>query len=209
MTGITSEYLLIHFPQLTLLCVDPYVSYENQEADRTSGAMSRSEQEAHERLARFDSRVRVLKLVSASAALQVANDSLDFVFIDAIHSYQAVTEDVEAWFPKVRSGGVIAGHDVSWPGIREAVHDFIAPRTLAAFYTPSTSDVWFFINPLHLLDARAKEQAAAVEIGQTQSLRLPPSQRFAQPPNDTVVQVARICLPHFRDSLPGGNSRSR
>lgn len=37
--------------------------------------------------------------------------SLDFVFIDADHSYDEVKKDIECWYPKVKLGGIIAGHD--------------------------------------------------------------------------------------------------
>jgi len=36
---------------------------------------------------------------------------LDFVYIDADHSYKSVKEDINAWAPKVREGGIVAGHD--------------------------------------------------------------------------------------------------
>lgn len=39
------------------------------------------------------------------------DNSLDFVFIDACHLYECVMMDVEAWLPKVKKGGIIAGHD--------------------------------------------------------------------------------------------------
>ena len=54
---------------------------------------------------------------SGEASTRYENASLDFVFIDADHSYEAVKRDIAAWLPKVKSGGVIAGHDYChWPG---------------------------------------------------------------------------------------------
>jgi predicted O-methyltransferase YrrM len=49
--------------------------------------------------------------------------SCDFVFIDADHSYEAVLRDIDAWWPKVRPGGMLAGHDVhhTMPGVQQAV----------------------------------------------------------------------------------------
>jgi hypothetical protein len=41
----------------------------------------------------------------------IKNESLDFVYIDANHKYDAVKKDLELWYPKVRKGGVFAGHD--------------------------------------------------------------------------------------------------
>lgn len=52
-----------------------------------------------------------LRLDSTAAAETFDNRSLDFVFIDADHSYEAVKADIAAWRPKVRPGGILCGHD--------------------------------------------------------------------------------------------------
>jgi hypothetical protein len=56
-------------------------------------------------------RVAVLRMDSAEAAATFADGSLDFVYLDGDHSFQGVMRDLAAWVPKVRPGGVIAGHD--------------------------------------------------------------------------------------------------
>lgn len=48
---------------------------------------------------------------SIKATTRYENNSLDFVFIDAFHTYDAVTEDIIYWYPKVKENGIIAGHD--------------------------------------------------------------------------------------------------
>ena len=48
---------------------------------------------------------------STAAAAQYENESLDWVYIDAGHSFEDIKADYEAWFPKVRTGGIISGHD--------------------------------------------------------------------------------------------------
>ena len=60
---------------------------------------------------------------SAEVAKRYQDASLDCVFIDADHSYAAVARDIDAWLPKVRAGGIIAGHDFcsTFPGVIEAV----------------------------------------------------------------------------------------
>lgn len=47
----------------------------------------------------------------------------DLIFIDADHSYEGVSEDIETWWPRVRQGGVLCGHDIqiSFPGVIRAV----------------------------------------------------------------------------------------
>lgn len=66
-------------------------------------------------------RVRVIVSDSAEAAGRFADGSVDFVFIDADHSYEAVKRDIAAWRPKVKPGGVIAGHDRVRVGVGRAV----------------------------------------------------------------------------------------
>lgn len=48
---------------------------------------------------------------SVKAAARFANSSVDFVWIDADHSYDGVRKDIFAWLPKIKPGGLIAGHD--------------------------------------------------------------------------------------------------
>lgn len=62
---------------------------------------------------------------SVQASALFGDGSCDFVFIDADHAYEPVLEDLKAWFPKVKPGGVFAGHDYSWeyPGVLRAVKE--------------------------------------------------------------------------------------
>jgi hypothetical protein len=67
--------------------------------------------EARERLKPFGDRWRLWRQDSVSAAAQVPDGSLDFVYLDARHDYRSVQDDIRAWAPKVRAGGIFAGHD--------------------------------------------------------------------------------------------------
>lgn len=58
---------------------------------------------------------------SAEAADDFEGGSVDAVFIDADHSYEAVKRDILAWLPKVKGGGMICGHDFDEPGVKQAV----------------------------------------------------------------------------------------
>ena len=52
-----------------------------------------------------------LTMTPVEAAKKVADGSLDFVYIDARRDYDSVKEDLNAWFRKVKPGGIFAGHD--------------------------------------------------------------------------------------------------
>jgi hypothetical protein len=68
---------------------------------------------------------------SIRAATLFTNSSLDFVFIDANHSYEAVLSDLHAWWPKIRPGGLLAGHDYGWSGVAKAVYEFFGCADLS------------------------------------------------------------------------------
>lgn len=63
--------------------------------------------------------VRPLRMPSGAASKLFADDSLDLVFIDGNHGYSHARQDVLAWLPKVRRGGILCGHDcdASYPDL--------------------------------------------------------------------------------------------
>ena len=66
--------------------------------------------------------IRPMRLPSVVAATLFANASLDFVFIDADQSQASVQADILAWRPKLRPGGILAGHDWNTYGsVQQAV----------------------------------------------------------------------------------------
>jgi predicted O-methyltransferase YrrM len=79
------------------------------------------------------SRRRVIRMRSVVAATHYKNESLDFVFLDADHNYEAVQADIAAWLPKVRPGGILCGHDYAneayplW-GVARAVDEAFGPQ---------------------------------------------------------------------------------
>ena len=133
--GNTSEALLREFADLRLWLVDPWRPYDgaahfgrgNQASfDRALAATMFWTEFARTR--RF-----VLREPSTWAAPRFDDGELDFAFIDANHLYEHVCADIKAWWPKIRSGGRLMGHDYGvygdatgeW-GVRRAVDEFVA-----------------------------------------------------------------------------------
>ncbi len=61
---------------------------------------------------------------SKLAASFIKDDALDLVFLDALHDYEHVLEDINLWLPKIREGGILCGDDYDshkCPGVKEAV----------------------------------------------------------------------------------------
>lgn len=65
--------------------------------------------------------INPIRLSSVEASKLYEDNSLDFVFIDACHTYECVKEDIEHWLPKVKVGGILAGHDFHYSSVSKAV----------------------------------------------------------------------------------------
>jgi len=70
-------------------------------------------------------RTKIMRMKSVDASRKIADNSLDYVFIDADHSYKGVKKDIEFWWPKIKLGGWIGGHDYDprFPGVMQAVNE--------------------------------------------------------------------------------------
>jgi hypothetical protein len=76
--------------------------------------------------------VTIIKEKTSVACDQIKDGSLDFLYIDACHKYQAVKSDIELWLPKIKDGGKIGGHDYisSTNGVIRAVTELSVERGL-------------------------------------------------------------------------------
>jgi hypothetical protein len=62
----------------------------------------------------------------------VRDDAIFGVFVDAAHDYISVVEDLGFWWPKIRPGGIFAGHDYfeQTAGVKQAVDEFVSREKL-------------------------------------------------------------------------------
>ena len=71
--------------------------------------------------------VKTLDMQSVEAAKKFKKASLDLVFIDGSHDFESVCSDIETWLPKIKPGGVLAGHDYDFEQVSKAVNSYFAP----------------------------------------------------------------------------------
>lgn len=67
----------------------------------------------------YENRSVMVRASSELASTMFADESLDFVYIDANHAYDFVVQDIKLWYPKVKKGGYLCGHDyidMNWNG---------------------------------------------------------------------------------------------
>lgn len=139
--GGFSELILERWRGRRLISVDPWREAPAEEyvdvANRAQAVQDALYEETRQRLARFSDRSEIWRTTSVEAAQRVQPGSADFVYLDARHDYDSVREDLEAWYPKVRPGGILAGHDYLdgvFPegvfGVKTAVDEFFGARAV-------------------------------------------------------------------------------
>lgn len=107
--GIHAKSLCQRITGLRLYCVDPWEAYGDYREHVTQSKLDGFHEETCDRLATYD--VEVVREFSVPAAERFEKESLDFVYIDGNHELSNVIADLTAWAPKVRKGGIVAGHD--------------------------------------------------------------------------------------------------
>lgn len=108
--GAYSALILDANPDMHLTGVDPWVSYEGYRDYVRKSTFDRLETRTRNRLEKHP-RYTILKEFSMDALPRFKDGSLDFVYLDGNHEDPFVTQDIEGWYPKLRKGGILAGHD--------------------------------------------------------------------------------------------------
>lgn len=137
--GVSSECIAMYAGKL--LCVDPWADDATIYEDWCA------------RMRRYGN-VNAMRLTSKVAAegLAHAGLSFDLVYLDGMHTYDFVCEDIQLWLPLIKPGGWLAGHDyvdyqdswaAQWIQVKQAVVDTLGPVELTVFKDSS----WLYRKP--------------------------------------------------------------
>lgn len=132
--------LLSKCPGFYLWCVDDYAPDYRTWMGTTWTSQRQADNKARAKLveAAFAPRMTLLEKSSADAASWLRDSLVDLVFIDADHSYDAVTFDIAAWRTRLRPGGWLTGHDYDasrFPGVVRAVDEAFPQAIKGADFT--------------------------------------------------------------------------
>lgn len=197
--GRTSSYLLAHLPNLRLFMVDPWRAtpeghryrdsedktalFDQGRMDEICAAATKATDFAN--IPDQPLRRLIVRKNSLDAAKEIAEGGLYFVFIDADHTYEGCKEDIKAWWPSVKPGGFMAGHDIdnqpegftTW-GVRKAVEEFMAEQGMDKKELVLGLDfTWFISKPVG-------ECGANGAVGTHTPNRLPPPHEDAHERNE-------------------------
>jgi len=102
--------------------IDPYIPF----ADCDGRFITQAEQDHNLKLldqsiSAMGNKFKLLKMKSFDAANMFENEAYDFVFIDGDKSSKNMLTDLTLYAPKVKQGGVIAGHDIGFKSVSVAI----------------------------------------------------------------------------------------
>lgn len=133
--GEFSERICQQVPGVHLTCVDAWAPYRGYREHVTAEKLDGFYEAAVARLTPYG--CELVRAFSVEAAKGVPDGSLDFVFVDANHTLPHVMADIAAWAPKVRTGGIVAGHDFGRAKVghvREAVQAWTTAYQIAPWF---------------------------------------------------------------------------
>jgi SAM-dependent methyltransferase len=111
-------------------CVDTFLGEQNQPEHLavvdSHGGSIRHVFEDNIKAAGVADMIQIHQGDSAESAADFADESLDFIHIDAAHDYDSVVKDLAAWYPKLKPGGIFSGHDYPWHEVKKAVGEHAA-----------------------------------------------------------------------------------
>lgn len=123
--GRTTGFLLANLPDLHVIAIDPWAPMPNADEDYRDWDFADIEAKFWQNVGEHKRRVVMHRATSLESVSLLPKDSVDIIFIDAGHDYQNALADIRAWWPLVREGGYLCGHDYqhTFPGVMRAVAD--------------------------------------------------------------------------------------
>ena len=110
----------------TLYCIDPWIPDYDPSDSTCDDGMLLAEDAFDKRFSGSPVVVKIKKMSSDAVAL-FEDCGSDFIYIDGNHQYDYVKQDLQLYVPKIKPGGIIAGHDYggpTTPGVTQAVDEF-------------------------------------------------------------------------------------
>lgn len=144
--GESTYYFLDKCPNIKeLYTVDPYKTYEDWIGNISQDVLDRHREIAIKNLKKFGKRVIMIQEESVKAASTFDDDSFDFIFIDGDHSYDATLADCQAYYSKLKKGGIFCGHDYQTiKTVRDAVDTFRTNNKITSPINLSLNSAFFW-----------------------------------------------------------------
>lgn len=142
----STAYLLAECPNIAKIhTVDPYMAYDDWVGNINQEIVDKFMMIAQENLKPYGDRFEMVRWTSAEAAAKFEPESVDFIFVDGDHSYDATLADCKAYYPLLKKSGFFCGHDYSSiEAVSRAVNDFRNEHGITSPINLSTNSTFFW-----------------------------------------------------------------
>jgi len=146
--GYNAHSILDNLDVKNIYLVDPYLSQEKIGKHLGLGfARTGSEaafKQAQRQVNKYENKVTFIRKLSTEAIDDIPND-IDFLYIDAVHEKEWVEKELELYYPKMKKGGIIGGHDAyaDFIGVMQAVVEFTNKHDIKLY--GKDVDFWFVV----------------------------------------------------------------
>lgn len=140
--GDTAYFLLKTLPNLSLTSIDPYTDYVDWNGNNLVNRNDMYNQ-VLKRMEEFGDRFTLIRDISDNVFDTFEDGTMDFIFIDGLHTYDQLTKDCTNFYSKVTEGGIFSGHDfTAISGVNRAANEFANLQNKEILTTEC--DVWYW-----------------------------------------------------------------
>jgi hypothetical protein len=137
-----SQHLLNSIPNLELYVIDRWSEYTVKEklGDKRSPMVYLKKdtwKKIHKKVIKIQKKYKNMHIIrqdSGKASMKFKDNYFDFVFIDGDHSYKGVLKDIKSWYPKVKTGGYLSGHDYQRKTVKKAIEKVFSINEIGLDY---------------------------------------------------------------------------
>jgi hypothetical protein len=143
--GRNLRFLLDRAPNIkTVYAIDPWEPYDDWCGHMDQTTVESWMRQAVDLLEDYDDKITVLRAKSSVALNYIKDNTLDYIFIDGNHSYESTKFDLENSFKKIKSKGLLSGHDWQLESVQQAVTEFRKENSITADLQFTENNVWFW-----------------------------------------------------------------
>lgn len=148
--GRFTQALAKRAPKMQLVGIDAWKVYPGYKDYEDNDLESEAYLDAKRRTEGLGN-VKLVNSWSVDASKMFKDESIDYIFIDANHSYEWVVEDMKAWIPKIKKGGIVMGHDYFVHkklnfGVIQAVNGWVETHQIKHLFTwTDNCPSWMFV----------------------------------------------------------------
>lgn len=153
-SGVFSEHILKSNPNLHLILLDAWRHFPAEYNDVANVSTEKHiayMNSAIKKLSPYLDQYTLIRAPSERAVSFFEDNLFDFIYLDANHSESYVSQELENWYPKLKSGGIMAGHDyldgtikTTTFGVKSAVDKFAVKNNISIQSTDESFPTWFF-----------------------------------------------------------------